>query len=85
MKFARYTHVDGKFRQELYQLDNDAVNAETNGIFHWLYPEHGITFEQLLQEIKKDETNWPEGHPEPQQVALWLVRSLEYDLARVVK
>lgn len=83
MLFQRNTHIDGKYREELAALGNDA-DTQCEGVFHYLDSNAGTAFDELVSIIQKDETNFPNRKPGQHEVALWLVRALEFDLVKLV-
>ena len=80
--FVRSTHrSDGSFRQDMEPYWSNLVGIA--GLFHWL-DKTPITFDQIMECIMKDDVNF-ENKPSREEVCLWLINEIEYDLIRVVK
>ena len=102
MKFRRNTHTrDGKVREE---LSDDKLNCWQKAVWvahgdivHMLDSAKAMSYEDILNEIRSDSTNygyhpydlqalWQEGSalPSPERVALSLVRCIEAGFVEVV-
>jgi hypothetical protein len=100
-KFRRNTHTpEGIYKEEF--KDNRLTHLQrrvwqTHGhIVHMLYSGKPITFQELLDEIRKDEVNYWYGVddtqdsfnglnlPEPKDIAFGLIRLIEANFVEVV-
>lgn len=100
MKFRRNTHDrDGTFREEIFGHKTRSASLEwpwdEHGyIVHMLTSEKGMTFNELITQIRYDETNFRvvmEGPcddrtpiPTPEEVAFGLIRLVEVGYVEVV-
>lgn len=99
MKFSRNTHdKDGNYREEFKNIRGFQQKVwDTHGdIVHMLDSSKAMSFQDLLDEIRNDETNyiytvndldiWMDGSlmPEPKNVALGLVRCIEAGFVEIV-
>src|SRR5688500_4368151 len=102
MKFRRATHDrDGRYREEIFGHDKESHHQKEvwrvhGGIAHLLTSEKGMSYEEVLEQIRKDVTNyiyhpcdlevWQDGEkiPTPENVALSLIRLIEVGFVEVV-
>jgi hypothetical protein len=102
MKFRRNTHtLDGRYKDEIFGRDKEShfqkkVWAVHGDIAHHLPCDKGLSYEDILQAVRNDVTNysyhpadlqeWVEGGtlPTPEYVALSLVRLLEANFVEMV-
>ena len=100
MKFRRATHDrDGTYREEIFGYGKRSPSLEwpweQHGyIVHMLASKNGITFNELMNEMRKDTTNFcvvEEGPcddrsfiPKQEEVAYGLIRLIEVGYVEVV-
>ena len=83
MKFYRNTHDANGEPREFSVEAQDCWHGGAGAVGHTLSPTEGMSFDDIVEDEDRYHTANPETPmPTREQIAIWLVQLLEYDMAR---
>ncbi len=80
--FVRTTHDENGVYKTFDKAAHDYWQQGGAEVGHWL-SDKPMTVEEIIEEQRKDTTNWPEGPLSATEVSIYLVGLLQYGLAGI--